>query len=191
VLGLDTPATEWELGGATIRAEAVTHRGPTLGYRITEGDTSVCYIPDHEPALGTPLAQLEPDWISGFDLARGADLLIHDCQYTDEEYPQHVGWGHSAIGDTLDFASMVGARKLLLFHHDPLHSDEFLDGLHATARERWGALDHDAAAIAVAMEGSELAVNGADAVPGQPVQARRDGLSTAGTKAGAEVSTGG
>src|SRR6266513_5327077 len=62
----DTPASEWEIGGATIRAEAVTHRGPTLGYRITEGDTSLCYIPDHEPALGTPLAQLEPAWISGF-----------------------------------------------------------------------------------------------------------------------------
>src|SRR5687767_10112310 len=48
----DTPATEWTIGSATIRAEAVTHRGPTLGYRITEGDVSVCYLPDHEPALG-------------------------------------------------------------------------------------------------------------------------------------------
>ena len=92
----DTPASEWELGGATIRAEAVTHRGPTLGYRITDGDTTLAYIPDHEPALGAPLAGLEPEWISGFDLARDADLLIHDCQYTDDEYPDHVGWGHSA-----------------------------------------------------------------------------------------------
>ena len=56
---------------------------------------TVCYIPDHEPGLGTPLADLEPEWISGYDLARDADLLIHDCQYTDEEYPEHVGWGHS------------------------------------------------------------------------------------------------
>ena len=188
---LDTPATEWELGGATIRAEAVTHRGPTLGYRITEGDTSLCYIPDHEPGLGTPLAQLDPDWISGFDLARDADLLIHDCQYTDGEYPHHVGWGHSAISDTLTFASMVGARNMLLFHHDPLHSDEFLDGLHATAREQWGALDHDVAAIAMGMEGTELIVNGAGPTPGQPGHPRAQGLSTAGTKAGAEVSTGG
>jgi ribonuclease BN (tRNA processing enzyme) len=188
---LDTPATEWELGGATIRAEAVTHRGPTLGYRITEGDTSLCYIPDHEPALGTPLVQLEPDWISGFDLACDADLLIHDCQYTDDEYPGHAGWGHSAISDTLQFASMVGARRLLLFHHDPLHSDEFLDGLHATAREGWGALDHDAAAVGMGMEGGEVTVNGAAPGHGQPVHARGQGLSTAGTNAGAEVSTGG
>lgn len=187
---LDTPATEWELGGATIRAEAVTHRGPTLGYRITEGEVSVCYIPDHEPALGTPLRQLEPDWISGFDLARDADLLIHDCQYTDEEYPGHIGWGHSAIGDTLAFADMVGARHLLLFHHDPLHADEFLDGLHSVAREQWAALGRDAALVTMAMEGAETTVEAASGA-GQPVPAEAHELSTAGTKAGSEVSTGG
>ena len=52
----DTPATEWQIGSAHIRAEAVNHRGPTLGYRITDGDLTLCYIPDHEPALGTTLA---------------------------------------------------------------------------------------------------------------------------------------
>ena len=59
-------ASQWELGGATIRAEAVTHRGPTLGYRITDGDTTIAYIPDHEPALGSSLDELEPEWISGY-----------------------------------------------------------------------------------------------------------------------------
>src|ERR687893_2293044 len=70
----DAPPSEWELGGVTIRAEAVTHRGPTLGYRICDGTTTVAYIPDHEPALGTSLDQLEPEWISGYDLARDAVL---------------------------------------------------------------------------------------------------------------------
>ena len=93
----DAPATEWQIGGATIRAEAITHRGPTLGYRITDGDTSLCYIPDHEPGLGADLENLSEEWISGYNLARDADLLIHDCQYTDEEYPGHEGWGHSPI----------------------------------------------------------------------------------------------
>ncbi len=93
----DTPPSEWQVGSATIHTEAVNHRGPTLGFRITEGDTTLCYIPDHEPALGASLADLEPEWISGYDLARDADLLIHDCQYTDEEYPEHIGWGHSRI----------------------------------------------------------------------------------------------
>src|ERR687897_873202 len=92
----NTPATEWEIGSARIRAESVTHRGPTLGYRVTHGDTSLSYIPDHEPGLGAPLDDVEPEWISGYDLARGAELLIHDCQYTDDEYPEHIGWGHSA-----------------------------------------------------------------------------------------------
>jgi phosphoribosyl 1,2-cyclic phosphodiesterase len=180
----DTPATEWEIGGATIRAEAVTHRGPTLGYRITEGETSLCYIPDHEPALGAPLGSLEPEWISGFDLARDADLLIHDCQYTDKEYPEHIGWGHSAVGDTIAFAKRVSARRLLLFHHDPLHTDEFLDGLHGEARARWEGLGGDGAAVVAAMEGSELTVEGSADAGGVL-------LRTAGTNPGAEVSTAG
>ena len=107
---LDAPASEWQIGGATIRAEAVTHRGPTLGYRITDGDTTLCYIPDHEPALGSPLENLDPEWISGYNLARDADLLIHDCQYTDEEYPGHEGWGHSKVHDTITFAHRVGGE---------------------------------------------------------------------------------
>jgi phosphoribosyl 1,2-cyclic phosphodiesterase len=163
----DTPASEWEIGGATIRAEAVTHRGPTLGYRITDGDTTLAYIPDHEPALGAPLAGLEPEWISGFDLARDADLLIHDCQYDDEEYPEHVGWGHSSMTDTLTFASRVGAQRLLLFHHDPLHSDEFLDGFCANARRKWQELGFDATQLDLGMEGAELEVGRA----AQPVVA--------------------
>jgi phosphoribosyl 1,2-cyclic phosphodiesterase len=157
----DTPATEWELGGATIRTEAVNHRGPTLGYRVTEGDTSLCYIPDHEPALATSLTALEPEWISGFDLASDADVLIHDCQYTDEEYPSHVGWGHSGVGDVIDFASRVRPKRLMLFHHDPLHPDDFLDALHADARERWAARGGDPDAVIAAMEGAELEVEAA------------------------------
>jgi phosphoribosyl 1,2-cyclic phosphodiesterase len=152
----DTPPSEWEIGPATIRAEAVTHRGPTLGYRITDGDgTALTYISDHEPGLGAPLESLEPEWISGFDLARDADLLIHDCQYTDEEYPDHVGWGHSAIGHSISFARRVAARRTLLFHHDPLHSDEFLDDLDRQARERWADLGGDPAKIEVSAERSE------------------------------------
>jgi ribonuclease BN (tRNA processing enzyme) len=156
----DTPASEWELGGATIRAEAVTHRGPTLGYRITDGAESVTYIPDHEPALGAPLADLEPEWISGFDLARDSDLLIHDCQYTDDEYPEHVGWGHSGLSDTLTFARRVGASRLMMFHHDPLHSDEFLDQLGSAARATWAEQGGDPSRLQLGMEGAELELTG-------------------------------
>src|SRR5688572_7783274 len=161
----DTPPTEWEIGGATVRAEAVTHRGPTLGYRITDGETTVAYVPDHGPALGAPLEGLEPEWISGFDLARGADLLIHDCQYTDDEYPGHIGWGHSAMSDTLTFARRVEAKRLMMFHHDPLHSDDFLDELRATAKTEWAGLGGDPTELECAAEGSELDVGPQAAVP--------------------------
>jgi phosphoribosyl 1,2-cyclic phosphodiesterase len=153
---LDTPATEWEIGSAKIRAEAVTHRGPTLGYRITDGDDVLCYIPDHEPGIGAPLDQLEREWISGFDLARDASLLLHDCQYTDQEYPEHVGWGHSRVSDTLMFARRVEAERLMLFHHDPLHSDDFLDSFGGTAAERWGDLGGDPEKLELASERREV-----------------------------------
>jgi phosphoribosyl 1,2-cyclic phosphodiesterase len=187
---LDTPATEWELGGATIRAEAVTHRGPTLGYRITDGDTSLCYIPDHEPALGTPLKDLDRDWISGFDLACDADLLIHDCQYTDEEYPGHIGWGHSAMGDALCFADRVGARNVLLFHHDPLHQDETLDLMYTAAQEEWGSLGHQPASLYMGMEGHELEItSAASREAGDRHGLPTPSLSPAGTVPGAEPAT--
>ena len=149
---------EWNIGPARIRAQAVNHRGPTLGYRIEEGDTSLCYIPDHEPGLGAPLAELEDDWISGFELARGASMLMHDCQYTDEEYLNHLGWGHCPVSDALGFGHRVGAERLLLFHHDPLHSDEFLDRMGADVMRRWRELGGDPDEIELAAERHELTV---------------------------------
>jgi ribonuclease BN (tRNA processing enzyme) len=125
----EAEATEWQIGSATIRAASVNHRGPTLGYRITDGDATVVYIPDHEPALGQRLASASFDWVSGASLARDADLLIHDSQYTDGEYRDHIGWGHSGLSDTMTFAERVGARRLVLFHHEPLHDDAALDSL--------------------------------------------------------------
>jgi phosphoribosyl 1,2-cyclic phosphodiesterase len=159
----DAPASEWQIGSSTIRAEAVTHRGPTLGFRITDGPTTLAYIPDHEPAVGASLAELPTEWISGYDLAKGATLLIHDCQYTDEEYPQHVGWGHSALSDTLTLASRAGAERLLLFHHDPLHTDGFLDELQDAARARWQRLGGRPDCLELAAEGRELEIVGSGA----------------------------
>ena len=171
---LDAPASEWKIGNATIRAEAVTHRGPTLGYRITDGDTTLCYIPDHEPALGARWTNLDPEWISGYNLARDADLLIHDCQYTDEEYPGHEGWGHSRVSDTITFAQRVGAKRTLLFHHDPLHTDGFLDDLHL---QRPRALGRSSAAtpaqIEIACERCELIVEPVPRLPDNRGPGRR------------------
>jgi len=124
----------FQIGGFEIRTALVCHPGPTVGYRITGDGASVTYLPDHEPSLGAnPLIE-DTDWISGLELAAGADLLIHDAQYTAEEYPQHVGWGHSALPDTIRFAAAASVKRLVLFHHDPSHSDATLDGLFEKAR---------------------------------------------------------
>jgi phosphoribosyl 1,2-cyclic phosphodiesterase len=169
----EAPASEWEIGPARLRAASVTHRGPTLGYRVSEGDLSLCYIPDHEPALGADLAAEDPEWISGFDLARAATLLIHDCQYSDDEYPEHVGWGHSSLSQALQFARRVEARRTLLFHHDPLHSDDFLDAFFGTARHHWTELGGSLDGIEMAVERRELEVLAGPALarpltPGEP-----------------------
>jgi phosphoribosyl 1,2-cyclic phosphodiesterase len=148
--------TEWRIGPATIHAASVAHRGPTLGYRVECDGSSLCYLPDHEPGLGVSLADLDDDWISGFELARDATLLLHDSQYTDDEYPDHVGWGHSPLSDALVFARRTAVERLLLFHHDPLHSDDFLDAFAGQAGARWEELGGRPDALELATERREI-----------------------------------
>lgn len=132
----DVPLDGFEIGSLRIEAALVCHPGPTLGYRISENGRVFTYIPDHEPALGKGSIPDNREWISGFDLARGADLLIHDCQYGLDEYAQRVGWGHSALAHALIFAQHAGARQVVTFHHDPAHDDDTLDRMLRTAREQ-------------------------------------------------------
>jgi phosphoribosyl 1,2-cyclic phosphodiesterase len=134
----EVDARSFALGPARVEAAFVNHRGPTLGYRITDGDVTIAYIPDHEPALGQRLADSADEWISGLELARDADLLIHDAQYTAAEYGDRVGWGHSAVGDALTFARRSGARRLALFHHDPQRDEAAVDALVEEARAEAG-----------------------------------------------------
>jgi ribonuclease BN (tRNA processing enzyme) len=97
-------------------------------------------------------------------------MLIHDCQYTDAEYPHHLGWGHSPLADALAFGHRVGAQKLLLFHHDPLHSDDFLDSFSGEVCARWEELGGAPAQVELAAERRELMVNGAEPQLTQPVE---------------------
>lgn len=133
----DLPAGEFRLGSAMIRAEKISHPGATYGYRITENGRSFAYMPDHEPALGVDLENTKPEKVSGYAIAQGADVLIHDSQYTTEEYATRVGWGHSLVDDLVTYAHLVDAKQVVMFHHDPMHDDEMLDGHRGRARERW------------------------------------------------------
>ena len=149
----DVPDRPWRLGEFELRAALVTHRGPTLGYRIESGGVSLTYLPDHEPGLGTDLESAPVEWISGMALADGVDVLIHDGQYRDDEYDEHVGWGHCGMREALQFAARAGAGRTLLFHHDPGHDDDALETMAAEARDR-----ADGAAVDLAREGEEIAL---------------------------------
>jgi phosphoribosyl 1,2-cyclic phosphodiesterase len=149
----DAPDEPWEIGSARVRAVTVAHQGPTLGYRIEEAGRSLAYIPDHEPWLGVDTKSLGLDWISGREVAEDVDVLIHDAQYSEEEYPDHVGWGHSSIEHVVTFARMVRVKRLLLFHHDPHHTDAELDDLCLRARQLWPGSD---GFLDVGAEGMEI-----------------------------------
>jgi len=151
----DAPMDGVDIGGAQVWAAPVTHRGPTVGYRIEEGDNTFAYIPDHEPALGVELKDTEKAWLSGYEIADGADVLLHDAQYTSDEYVDHVGWGHSSIEHVVQFALMADVRQLVLFHHDPAHADEDLEHIHTRAFELWGDRPNPPL---VAHEGMEIPV---------------------------------
>jgi ribonuclease BN (tRNA processing enzyme) len=90
----------------------VCHPGPTVRYRFQSGGTALAYIPDHEPALGVKRFPQRPEWTSGCEVARDADLLIHDGQYSREDYSDHVGWGHSATDDAARFATLAKVKQV-------------------------------------------------------------------------------
>jgi phosphoribosyl 1,2-cyclic phosphodiesterase len=135
----DVPDGPWVVDGASIAASLIVHPGPTVGFRIETDGSSFAYLPDHEPALAGPIVARPRDWLSGGSIAEGVDLLLHDAQYSEEEYQQRIGWGHSSVADAVAFAEAVEARRLLLFHHEPLHSDGSLDLLEDRARELAGS----------------------------------------------------
>ncbi len=113
----------FEIGPFSIQSAYVIHTGPTVGYRINDQHSVFCYIPDHEPALGRTGMIKDTRWLSGGSLALDADLLLHDAQYTCEEYKNKIGWGHSSIEDAAQFASLERVKHLLFSHYDPSHTD--------------------------------------------------------------------
>ena len=134
----DVPKEPWTVEGATIVSGLVMHPGPTVGYRVEADGACLAYLPDHEPALTGAFQERSRDWISGGSIAENADLLLHDSQYFDDEYAQRVGWGHSSVESAVAFADAVGARRLVLFHHDPRHPDGTLEQLEMEAESLCG-----------------------------------------------------
>lgn len=124
----------FEIGPFSIQSGYIIHPGATVGYRVTGNHSVLTYMPDHEPALGHTGIIQDRKWLSGIDLASGADLLLHDAQYTGKEYLSKKGWGHSSIEDAALFASMAEVKHVLFSHHDPYRTDtqlnEILSAFH-------------------------------------------------------------
>jgi phosphoribosyl 1,2-cyclic phosphodiesterase len=130
----DMPAETWRHDGISLDSALVLHPGPTLAFRLSAGGSTVAYVPDHEPALAG-IEGRSIDWISAGAIAHGADVLLHDAQYLEEEYGAKIGWGHSSIADTVAFSRAVDAHRLVLFHHETERSDRALELVEARARE--------------------------------------------------------
>ena len=119
-----------ELDGAKVKVRPVPHVGLTNGYRIEMGGATIAYLSDHQmPVDGSHVVS---DAV--LDLCDGADLVIHDAQYTADEFPAKATWGHCTVDYAVHVAAEAGVRTLALFHHDPTRDDDQLDGLLAHAR---------------------------------------------------------
>lgn len=132
----EVASTSFEIGPFRITCDYIIHPGRTLGFRVVADGRTLTYMPDHEPVLGDGHLDRDPMWISGFDLARSADLLIHDAQYTESEYAERKGWGHSTLEHAAELADLAGVARLVPFHHDPDHDDDQIDSMLAEIHAR-------------------------------------------------------
>ncbi len=135
--------------GFTVRAAEIPHKGGrTFGFRISDGAATLAYLSDHHPAAIGPgedgLGEHHP---VALDLVAGADLVLHDGQYTAAEFPARAAYGHSAMDYAVSLSARAGARRVVLFHHDPSRTDDELDAVAA----RWSG--HRAPCVEVAREG--------------------------------------
>ena len=133
-----------DLDGVRVSAQFLNHPAIALGYRIEADGASVLYLCDHEPYW-------EPLWKTGAEpgklesilhdgdrrhaaFMQNADIVIHDAQYTPEEYPAKKNWGHSTWTHVTAMAAAANVKRLFLTHHDPTHDDDFLDRVEADAQ---------------------------------------------------------
>jgi phosphoribosyl 1,2-cyclic phosphodiesterase len=128
------------IGEVHVSTMMLNHPGGSFAYRFDRGDQRIVYATDNE--IDTELEEItdlsQPRKVPArfVEFASGADLLIADAQYTDEEYLTKRGWGHSRASTAVDLALAAGCKQLALFHHDPMHSDAEIRQIESDARQR-------------------------------------------------------
>jgi len=160
---------DFKIGNVHVRSKQMNHPGVCVGYRLSTGTGSIAYLPDNESFDGHKLLSIESHSLSPEEAKKqaiedranlvkflhGSDILLLDTQYTDEEYQEHIGWGHGTISSAVALARDAGVRKLVLFHHDPRHDDAAIDSMLVTAREL-AAGNGSRLEVEAAREGDEL-----------------------------------
>lgn len=117
-----------DIAGAKVMALHVPHTDTTFGYRIERDGFSVAYVSDHQQSADGVTVDANV-----LELCADVDVLIHDAQYTPEEFALKSTWGHCTIDYAVEVAVRSGAKQLVLFHHDPTHDDDMIDSLTAAA----------------------------------------------------------
>lgn len=159
---VENHTTSLEYGSAKIRYFNVHHPGTTFGYRIETAGKTIVYISDNELLfLDQPIDQRlnehdieadervllegmkEEEKMTSLHPMMDADILIHDAQYTPEDYDKKRGWGHSCYLDTVSCAIEARVKHLYLFHLDPNYTDDFIDTLHQKSQELIRARNSD------------------------------------------------
>ncbi len=138
-----------EIAGAKVTALEVPHTDTTFGYRVERDGFSVAYVSDHQQP--TDGVSVDPRVL---ELCQGVDVLIHDAQYTPEEFASKPTWGHCTVDYAVCVAAAAEVGQLVLFHHDPSHDDETLDQLLAGAQETGRTMGVDS--IVAAFEGLSI-----------------------------------
>ncbi len=119
--------------GLVVRTAPLRHPNDATGYRLELGGKVVCYITDTEHVPGAPDENV-------LGLIEGADLVIYDSTYTDDEFPDKIGWGHSTWQEGVRLCRQAGARKLALFHHNPDHVDGEMAAIERAAQAMWSGV---------------------------------------------------
>jgi phosphoribosyl 1,2-cyclic phosphodiesterase/CheY-like chemotaxis protein len=169
---------EFQIGKVEVRSKFANHPGICAGYRLSASSGSIAYFPDNEPyeplkmhlASRAGISQEEARDFATAERAKmveflqGCDFAIMDTQYTDEEYTDHIGWGHSSLSSVVSLALDANVGRLLLFHHDPNHDDEVIDKMVERARELV-ANSGKPLEIEAAREGAEILLGAKTAAP--------------------------
>jgi phosphoribosyl 1,2-cyclic phosphodiesterase len=132
----DLGDNDFILGDVRVTSRIVPHVGPTLGYRLEWNGISIAYLSDHQQPYDGSFAASK----GALELADGVDLLIHDSQYTQDEFAMKFNWGHCTVEYAVWFAHEAGAKTLALFHHDPTRTDDAVDELARCAQTAGGLI---------------------------------------------------